>query len=229
MRPWRGSPTPTGRKRAAELAYWRSRRVQDGELEAGVPHYEWEFTTNFGLGRDFYRGKRMLDIGCGPRGSLEWASEAAERVGLDPLAKHYAKLRSRPHAMSYASAPAEAIPFPDGYFDVVSAFNSLDHVESIEDALREMARVARPAGTLLLLVDINHEATINEPHTLGWSIVEDQLARDWDLVARRDLERPTENLRDNLGAALPFDHADGRERPGVLSARFRRKPPSRPD
>ena len=29
------------------------------------------------------------DIGCGPRGSLEWATMAAERVGLDPPVNKY--------------------------------------------------------------------------------------------------------------------------------------------
>ena len=28
-------------------------------------------------------GMRVLDVGCGPRGSLEWATMAARRVGID--------------------------------------------------------------------------------------------------------------------------------------------------
>ncbi len=74
----------------------------------------------FGLPLELYDGKRVLDLGCGPRGSLEWAERAAERVGLDPLADEYQRLHSREHAMTYVAAPAEAIPFPDSHFDVVS-------------------------------------------------------------------------------------------------------------
>jgi len=43
-----------------------------------------EFLDYFGLSKDFYKGKKILDIGCGPRGSLEWADMTLERVGLDP-------------------------------------------------------------------------------------------------------------------------------------------------
>jgi hypothetical protein len=41
---------------------------------------------------DFFKGKKFLDIGCGPRGSLEWASQATTRVCADPLAVQYGKL-----------------------------------------------------------------------------------------------------------------------------------------
>lgn len=211
----------SGAKLRAELDYWRSRR-SEGDLEAGVPFYEWVFTAHFGLDRGFYRGKRLLDVGCGPRGSLEWADVALERVGVDPLADEYAALRSRPHAMTYVAARAERMPFGDGRFDVVSTFNSLDHVDDVHAALREMGRVARPGGTLLLLVDIDHEPTVNEPHRLDWSILEG-LSEAWEVAERRHLERRGGNLLDNLQAGVPFDHDDPRERAGVLSARLMRK------
>ena len=38
----------------------------------------------FNLDKSFYKNKRILDVGCGPRGSLEWDDMALERVGLDP-------------------------------------------------------------------------------------------------------------------------------------------------
>lgn len=210
------------RKLEAELGYWRSTRETGGYLEQGAPYYEWAFTTHFGLDREFYRAKKLLDVGCGPRGSLEWADDAAERVGIDPLADEYARLQSRTHRMTYRAAPAEQIPFPDGHFDVVSTFNSLDHVDDLGAALREIARVARPGGTLLLVVDINHGPTINEPQRLEWTLV-DRLLEDWNLAERRDLRRGSDNLLENLVAAEPFDHEADAGRPGVLSARLERR------
>ena len=32
------------------------------------------YTVVFGLTRDDFAGKAVLDVGCGPRGSLEWAT-----------------------------------------------------------------------------------------------------------------------------------------------------------
>ena len=72
-------------KARQELAFWDTRLRQQGTL--ANDHFEYFFTTHFGLSREFYRNKSILDIGCGPRGSLEWADGAGRRVGLDPLAE----------------------------------------------------------------------------------------------------------------------------------------------
>jgi len=211
-----------GEKAAHELAYWRDRKDAHGDLEQSNAHYRWAFTDHFALPLDFYDGKRLLDVGCGPRGSLEWAGRAAERVGLDPLAREYQRLHSRKHAMTYVAASMEAIPFPDAHFDVVSSFNSLDHVDDLGKAISELTRVARPGGVLLLLTDVGHAPTPTEPQAYGWQIL-DRLLRHWRLIERRDFERPGDNMLDNLRAGTPFDHDDPRRRPGVLSARLERR------
>jgi SAM-dependent methyltransferase len=212
----------SGEKAAHELAYWRERRAAHGELEQSNAHYRWAFTDHYGLPLDFYDGKRLLDVGCGPRGSLEWADRATERVGLDPLATEYKRLHSREHAMTYVQAGMEAIPFPDAHFDVVSSFNSLDHVDHLDDAISELTRVTRPGGLLLLLTDVGHAPTPTEPQTYSWRVL-DRFVRHWRLVERRDYERPGDNMLDNLRGGAPFDHADPRPRPGLLSARLERR------
>ena len=107
------------------------------------------FTTAFGLDRDFYRGRRILDVGCGPHQRLEWATMAAERVGLDPLAEEYRRLVGEYETgpPRYAKGSAERMPFADASFDIVTSFNSLDHVRDVEAAAAEIKRVLRPGGS----------------------------------------------------------------------------------
>jgi SAM-dependent methyltransferase len=212
-----------GQKAAHELAYWRERKAAHGELEQSNAHYCWAFTEYFGLPVEFYDGKRLLDVGCGPRGSLEWADAAAERVGLDPLANEYMRLHSRRHAMTYVQAGMESIPFPNSHFDVVSSFNSLDHVDDLDAAITEITRVTKPGGLLLLLSDVGHQPTPTEPQSYSWDIL-DRFNRYWRLLDRRDYERPGDNMLDNLLGSTPFDHDDTRRRPGLLSARLERRP-----
>ena len=135
--------TPTRRAQRYEFAYWQNRHRLEGKLRN--EWYVWAFTTYFGLPLEWYAGKRLLDVGCGPRGSLEWATHAAERVGVDPLADTYRALGTEQHQMRYVRASAERLPFPDGAFDVVSSFNSLDHGQDAETAAAELLRVCRPA------------------------------------------------------------------------------------
>jgi ubiquinone/menaquinone biosynthesis C-methylase UbiE len=162
---------PKSAKERHELEFWRARRAAEGEL--GNAHYERAFTVSFGLVRDFYAGKRILDVGCGPRGSLVWADHAARRVGLDPLARAYEReLGIDSHPMEYVAAPMEEMPFESGAFDVVSSFNSLDHVDDVDRAAAEIVRVLAPGGTFLLITELNHESRPTEPQDFSFDVIE---------------------------------------------------------
>ena len=157
---------PRAYKRHSELAYWSGRfKAEAGALRNS--HYEPLFTTVYGLTRNDYRDKKVIDIGCGPRGSLEWATMAAERVGLDPLASKYLRLGASRHHMQYVEAPSESIPFPDGYFDIVTCLNALDHVDDFHKTIAEIKRVTRAGGLFLVSVEINHPPSGTEPITIS--------------------------------------------------------------
>lgn len=209
-------------KRYHELRYWRGVtqpiRGDRVRLEHERAHYEYFFTTFFGLTREDYAGRRLLDIGCGPCGSLEWAAEAVERVGLDPLADDYRKLADDRQAMTYCAASSEAIPYPDGHFDGVSAFNSLDHVDDVTATIREIKRVTAPRGRVLIIVEIGHLPTPTEPHHLDVDVIapfapEFRVVRVCTFGVRAD-----HNLYASLGDNEPYV----RGKPGVLCARLER-------
>lgn len=141
-------------KQFNELRYWKERKGAEGALSN--EHYKYFYTQHFDIKDSFYNGKTILDIGCGPRGSLEWASMASRRFGLDPLADEYLRLGANEHQMEYICAPSETIPLKDSECDAVFSYNSLDHVEDVEQSLREVQRVIRPGGIFLLMVEVNH-------------------------------------------------------------------------
>lgn len=207
------------RKREGELAFWA------GVARAGAisnEHYEGLYTTAFGIERSHYAGRRVLDVGCGPQGSLEWAHDAALRVGLDPLVEDYRRLGIDAHAMRYVAGGAERIPFDDASFDVVAAFNSLDHVDDAGRALREIARVLAPGGLFLVVVEVGHPPRWEEPQTLDWDAVERTVPELEPVrVERYELRG---GIYESLAAAEPYDAARGDARPGLLKALYRRLP-----
>lgn len=211
---------PTFVKQRCEMDYWKD-RVRAERVLANE-HFAWFFTTHFELEGEFYRDKRVLDLGCGPRGSLEWASMAAERVGLDPLVDSYRSLGIERHAMRYVAAPAEAIPFPDGHFDVVSSFNSLDHVDDLDRTIAEIARVTAPGGLFLLITEVDHPPTVCEPVTFSWDIA-DRFAAAFEEVRENRYEAHPDGVYDAIRADLRYDDANPAERSGWLSAMFRRR------
>jgi SAM-dependent methyltransferase len=196
--------------RRAELDFWRTHPglVSDSQRE-------WVFTRCFDVERDWYRGKRILDVGCGPRGSLDWATDAATRVGLDPLAARYLELGVDPRAMEYVTGVAERMPFADDSFDVVASINSLDHVDDVGRVAAEMLRVLRPGGLLLLATELNHRARLTEPQTFGWEIL-DAFAPPLDVLLQLRLADSGAGIDESLARAVP--HRDGE---GVLLAKLR--------
>jgi ubiquinone/menaquinone biosynthesis C-methylase UbiE len=163
--------------------------------------------------------KSILDIGCGPRGSLEWADMAKERIGMDPLADQYLKMGAKGHKMTYVKAYVEDIPFPDHYFDTISSFNSLDHVENMELACREIRRVLKPGGLFLLLVDIHTKPTLTEPQTMNWNFIKEYFP-GFEVLEEKHLERTeTYKIYSNVRNSKP---AKADALTGVLTAKLKK-------
>jgi ubiquinone/menaquinone biosynthesis C-methylase UbiE len=139
---------------------------------------------------------------------------ALERVGIDPLAEDYRKLAHDTQAMTYCAAPSEAMPFPDGHFDSVSTFNSLDHVDDVAATIAEIKRVTAPGGRVLLIVEIGHAPTPTEPHFLDESIVE-QFAPDFEAFSVRTYGvRSDHNVYGSLLDDVPYVPGE----PGIFCA-----------
>ena len=200
-----------------ELSYWRITRITDRGF--GNDHYKYFYTKYFQLNDDFYTGKKILDIGCGPRGSLEWANMVSERVGLDPLADRYLKMGGDKHEMTYIKSYVEKMPFVNNRFDVICSFNSLDHVSDLKKSCEEIKRVLKPGGLFLLAVDIHRMPTPTEPQRLEWSFVKDYFP-DWSILDERYLKivkrgRMYTNLRANKHLSKP-------QSSGVLVAKIQK-------
>ncbi len=104
---------------------------------------------------DNLEGRRILDVGCG-YGVLvcTTASQGAESTGVDPDPEMIAAARARAGKAglktTFIEGQIEQLPFPDGSFDVVVAVTVLCFVPDPSGAVREMARVLRAGGRLVL-------------------------------------------------------------------------------
>ena len=98
------------------------------------------------------RSPRILDCGCGTGSNLEMLSPYGRATGFDlnRVGTEFAKS----HGHRVAQASIGEIPFRTGVFDLVTSFDVFqvlpDEVE--HSAIREMARVLKPGGWILLHV-----------------------------------------------------------------------------
>jgi len=92
---------------------------------------------------------RVVDVGCGEgRLPRDLKRLGYEVVGIDASPTLVAAAREADPAGRYEVADAAAIPLPDASADLVTAFMSLQDVDDIDAALREIARVLVPGGRL---------------------------------------------------------------------------------
>jgi len=94
------------------------------------------------------RGARVLEAGCGTGLILSRVAPLAKlAVGVDLSRGMLGQARAR--GLKVVHGSVTDIPFADASFDVCYSFKVLAHVEAIERALAEMARVVRPGGHVL--------------------------------------------------------------------------------
>jgi glycogen(starch) synthase len=92
---------------------------------------------------------RVLDVGGGYGRFAGPLSKRHEVTLLDVSPEMLAEARQRHPGLRVVQGDARALPFPDESFDAVLAFDLLPHLPDLEEALRELRRVARPGGEVV--------------------------------------------------------------------------------
>lgn len=135
-----------------------------------APRYDWfNRLASLGLDQRWRRdvvshaeiapGMRVLDV-CAGTGDLamlcaQRQGGIGEIIGIDlngaMLSYARRKQASRQLAIQWLEADAQALPFPEGHFDRVVIGFSTRNLSDLTAGLREMVRVLKPCGRLLIL------------------------------------------------------------------------------
>jgi SAM-dependent methyltransferase len=161
---------------------------------------------------DLRAARDVLDVGCGQghwgRALAAVLSPQAHIVGVDPEERWIEEARLRSAGCTYRVGAAEELPFDDASFDLVTSQTVLIHLADPHVALREMLRVTRPGGRLLLAEPSNRSAFL-----LGTSANADAPVDELIDRARFDLtleagKRALGEGHSSLGDLLPGYLAD---------------------
>ncbi len=132
------------------MAEFTGERVIPGEVEVDLLN---EHMARYTFAARLARGKRVLDAGCGAGyGSAELARSAERVVGVDRAADaiEFARAHYPAHNLTFEEASCEALPHADGSFELVVAFEVIEHLDDWRGFLRETHRVLAPNGQLVV-------------------------------------------------------------------------------
>jgi len=125
-------------------------RVIPGQVDADL----WaEHVSRYALASRWASGARVLDLGCGEGyGTAELAGRARSATGIDlaPEAIVHAKSVYPLENISFAAASVTAVPFRAASFDLITAFEVIEHLDNWRALLSESRRLLRPRGVFLV-------------------------------------------------------------------------------
>jgi ubiquinone/menaquinone biosynthesis C-methylase UbiE len=99
------------------------------------------------------RGKKVLDVACGTgRHAVRLADAGAQVTALDRSEEMLAVARAKTDRVRFLRGDLDRLPFEDRSFDLVVCALVFEHVEHIEPAITEAARVLVPGGKYVVSV-----------------------------------------------------------------------------
>ncbi len=109
-------------------------------------------------------GLSILDVGCGEgRYARKLAARGALVTGVDPVQAFIDVARERLPSGTFVTGFGETLPLQDASFDVVLSYLSIVDMPDYVSAIKEMARVLKPGGRIVIATVSNVAST-----TEGW-------------------------------------------------------------
>ena len=110
--------------------------------------------ARYQLACQYAQSKVILDAGCGSGyGSEELARAGAKKVyGVDLAADSidYCQTHHSHPNLIFKQGDLTELDFPDNFFDLICAFETIEHIKDYRKAIAEIYRVLKPGGILII-------------------------------------------------------------------------------
>jgi len=124
-------------------------------IEGNAPKRIWlDHNNRYEHAAKYVKGKNVLDVSCGTGyGAYRLAKAGAKKVtGVDisRVTIQFAKEQYFDEKLTFQVGDILSLGFEDNLFDVITCFETIEHVKDPEKALEGLRRALRPGGVLII-------------------------------------------------------------------------------
>lgn len=175
-----------------------------------------------------WRGRTLLDLGCGSGYWLSAYGDAAQVIGVEPDDQLLAIARGRVPNVEVLRGSAERIPLPDASVDVVHARFAYFFPPGVEAGFDEVMRVLRPGGCLVVVDnDLRHGEFADLVAGSEWAAPQGRARSTDDWWRARGARRVEVMSEWSFDSRADMETVMRLELPGEIADRWLREHPDR--
>lgn len=127
----------------------------------------------YNTAKTLIKGK-VLEVGCGEGYGVDiLAPHADEYMAIDKFQSNLDKYINKHPNVQFKQMSVPPLPFPDNYFDSLVTFQVIEHIEDDAAMIKEMARVLKPGGIMVMTTpNIKMSLTRNPWHVREYTVGE---------------------------------------------------------
>ncbi len=146
------------------------------------------------VGFDQWKGKKVLEVGCGMGTDLlQFARGGAEVYGCDLTEKGATLTRKRLKLYGFQGeilvADGENLPFPNNFFDLVYSWGVIHHTPNTPAAMKEIIRICKPKGSILVMI-YHRWSLLSLQMWIRYGLIRGKPWKSIDSIAALHLESP---------------------------------------
>jgi ubiquinone/menaquinone biosynthesis C-methylase UbiE len=124
-------------------------------VEGKTPERIWsDHKARYEFAAEYVKDKIVLDISCGTGygSKILYKRGAAKVIGIDISSDSidFAVANYKTKGIDFEVGNILSIPYPENYYDVITCFETIEHINSQEKVLSELKRVLKPNGLLII-------------------------------------------------------------------------------